>query len=248
MRLTVTEIEQALTQVRVATSMAELHCVLARVTPILGFRYFALTHHVHPSQWATMAIGLHNCPEMWPEIYARDKIYRDDPILHAAQQTNVGFRWSELPSIIDLTPARLKVLERYRQAGIGEGVTVPAHVPGEPSGSCNFAIDSQTLFPSDNVIASQLIGAFAFQAARRLAGLIRPSTTVARPLTPRQRDCLLWAMRGKTDWEIGQILALSPETVRQHLDMARIRYGVSKRMQLAIRAIYLGDIGFDEAL
>ena len=55
-------------------------------------------------------------------------------------------------------------------------------------------------------------------------------------------------MRGKTDWEIGHILSISPDTVTQYMEMARLRYGVAKRMQLAVRAIYLGDIGFDEAI
>ena len=55
-------------------------------------------------------------------------------------------------------------------------------------------------------------------------------------------------MRAITDSEILQTLGLSTETVKQHINMARDRYGVAKRMQLAIRAIYLGDIGFDEAI
>ena len=39
--------------------------------------------------------------------------------------------------------------------------------------------------------------------------------------------CLLLAMQGKSDWDIGQILGLSPETVNQHFDMARSRFGVA---------------------
>lgn len=228
--------------------MDALSFYLQAVTIELGFSYFVLAHHLHPSRWHRLAIGLHNCPEQWVTYYAERKLYRHDPILLACSRTPVGFAWDDLPELVELTPERTAVLTAFRDAGVGTGVTVPAHVPGEPSGSCSFATATDQPFTGDNIVAAQLIGAFAFQAARRIVGfgVFRPASH--RQLTPRQRDCLIWAMRGKTDWEIGQILALSPDTVRQHLDMARSRYGVTKRMQLAIRAIYLGDIGFDEAL
>lgn len=56
------------------------------------------------------------------------------------------------------------------------------------------------------------------------------------------------AARGKSDWEIGQILGVSHETVIQHLKQARERYGVGKRTLLAIHALFDGGIGFLEVL
>jgi LuxR family quorum-sensing system transcriptional regulator CciR len=63
-------------------------------------------------------------------------------------------------------------------------------------------------------------------------------------LTDRQRDCLLWAARGKSDWEISRILGISHETVIQHLKQARERYGVGKRTLLAVHALFDGTISF----
>ena len=63
-------------------------------------------------------------------------------------------------------------------------------------------------------------------------------------LTDRQRDCLLWAARGKSDWEISRILGISRETVIQHLKQARERYGVGKRTLLAVHALFDGTISF----
>ena len=67
-------------------------------------------------------------------------------------------------------------------------------------------------------------------------------------LTDRQRDCVLWAARGKTDWEISVILGVSHETVIQHLKHARERYGVQKRAMLAVRALFDGLISFSDIL
>lgn len=241
-------IEQLLAAIKAAPSMNDLHEAILAAAKAMEFAYFALTHHSHPSQWNTLAIALHNCPDEWLESYATNKLYKIDPILYASTLTAIGFRWDELSSIIEMTPDRLKLLHIYANAGVGAGITIPVHIPGEPTGSCTFATKAGEMFPEGNEIAAQMIGAFAFQAARELAGLTRTFRSTYRPLTPRQRDCLLWAMRGKSDWEIAQILEISPDTVTQHIDMARARYGVAKRVQLAIRAIYLGDISFDEAL
>jgi LuxR family transcriptional regulator, quorum-sensing system regulator CciR len=241
-------LREAVIQLQRANSMPDLAGCLSALTASLGYTYFALAHHLHPSRWHKLAIGLHNCPDSWVTYYAEHKLYRHDPILLACAKTTAGFTWDELPNLIELTPDHEAVLNLFREAGVGRGVTIPAHIPGEPSGSCTFATSLNQSFDDNAIVAAQLVGAFAFQAARRIAGLANPPKTVRRSLTPRQRDCLLWAMRGKTDWEIGQILSVSPDTVRQHLDLARNRYGVTKRMQLAVRAIYLGDISFEEAL
>jgi LuxR family transcriptional regulator, quorum-sensing system regulator CciR len=243
-----TSLEYRLKSIQAAICLNDLKLVLAVVSAEMGFTYFALTHHLHPNSWRDLKIALHNYPQEWVDFYKDLKLYKHDPILHACSLTTIGFVWNELPSIVDMTEQRLDVLRRFRQFGMGSGITVPAHVPGEPSGSCSFVTRAGQRFPVENVMAAQLIGAFAFQSARRSAGLIRLDEVSTKPLTPRQRDCLIWAMRGKTDSEIAQILGLSAETVTQHMTMARDRYGVAKRMQLAIRAIYLGDISFEEAL
>jgi len=63
-------------------------------------------------------------------------------------------------------------------------------------------------------------------------------------LTDRQRDCLIWAARGKGDWEISRILGISEETVAQHIRQACERYGVQKRTSLMIHALFDGTISF----
>lgn len=65
-------------------------------------------------------------------------------------------------------------------------------------------------------------------------------------LTERQRVCVLWSARGKSDWEISKILGIQPDTVVQHLKQARERYGVQKRTLLAVHALFDGTISFAE--
>jgi DNA-binding response OmpR family regulator len=55
-------------------------------------------------------------------------------------------------------------------------------------------------------------------------------------LRARELEALTWAARGKTFWEIGEILGLSKRTVEFHLDNARRKLGVATRTQALIKA------------
>src|ERR1022692_1995170 len=55
-------------------------------------------------------------------------------------------------------------------------------------------------------------------------------------LRVREVETLTWAARGKTFWEIGEILGLSKRTVEFHLDNARRKLGVATRTQALIKA------------
>lgn len=229
-------------------SEAELADALRAVAGELGFSYFALTHHVDIRQAPQPAIRLHNYPPGWADWFDEHRLGPSDPVHRASDLTSVGFTWSQLPRLIELTPRDREILERAGWNGIGDGFTVPAHVPGESNGSCSFATRSGEPVPEEHLAVAQLVGAFAFEAARRLWRMRRPDGPAPRRLTERQRDCVLWAARGKTDWEIARVLGLSHETVIQHLKQARERYGVSKRTMLAISALFDGTISFTDVL
>src|SRR5215470_18404608 len=55
-------------------------------------------------------------------------------------------------------------------------------------------------------------------------------------LNDREIETLTWAARGKTSAEIAKILGLAKRTVDFHIDNARIKLGVSTRVQAAIKA------------
>jgi DNA-binding NarL/FixJ family response regulator len=71
----------------------------------------------------------------------------------------------------------------------------------------------------------------------RLARIVRteplPKDVV---LNEREVETLTWAARGKTSAEIAQILGLTKRTVDFHIDNARMKLGVSTRVQAAIKA------------
>ena len=94
------------------------------------------------------------------------------------------------------------------------------------------------------LLFARMIGGPAFEAARLLAN--PDHARVGPRLTDRQRECLILAAKGNPIWRIGRILDLSPDTVREHLRNARLRYDAKGGTVLALRALYDGDISFED--
>lgn len=224
-------------------SEQRLSDALEQLTRELGLSYFALTHHTDVRR-SSEAIRLHNYPDGWAEWFDERCLGQVDPVHRASHLTSVGFSWSKLPEMISLSAKDENILAAARREGIGEGFTVPAHVPGEVHGSCSFACRTGEPLPHDHLPLLQLVGAFSFEAARRIRR-VRDIAPAPR-LTDRQRECVVWAARGKSDWEIARILGVSHETVIQHLKQARERYGVAKRTLLTVHALFDGTIAFPD--
>jgi LuxR family quorum-sensing system transcriptional regulator CciR len=240
--------ESFLRDVSDTNSESGLADALGIVSRELGFTYFALTHHVDIRRAVQPAIRLHNYPGDWVEYYDEHSLGISDPVHRASHVTSVGFAWSEIPRMIAMTPRDHEILARGECRGIGDGFTVPANVPGESNGSCSFANPRGKPIREEVLPLAQLVGAFAFEAARKLWRVRSPLIHPVPRLTDRQRECILWVARGKSDWEISRILGIEHETVMRHLKQARERYGVGKRTMLAVQALFDGSISFTDVL
>ncbi|WP_114952227.1 LuxR family transcriptional regulator [Sphingosinicella terrae] len=238
--------ESFLREISLIRSETDLAGALGEVTREMGFHHFALSHHVDVRETAETAIRLHNYPDDWVDYYDRNRLGVSDPVHRASHVTSVGFAWSELPRLIALTPGDHEILARAVAKGIGDGFTIPAHVPGESNGSCSFANPAGIVVPEDALPSAQLVGAFAFEAARRLWRVRAGDREPLPRLTDRQRECIIWVGRGKSDWEISRILGVKEDTVARHVKMARERYGVGKRSFVAIHALFEGSISFHD--
>ena len=122
------------TIVRSADALPSLFDALSDSSEAMGFRYFALTHHVDFANAPDLGIRLHNYPGHWEEWFDERALGRFDPIHRASHVANIGFTWSSVPQLIQLTRGDQEVLRQARRFGIGDGFTVPAHVPGEYNG------------------------------------------------------------------------------------------------------------------
>ncbi|MER9690011.1 helix-turn-helix transcriptional regulator [Mesorhizobium sp. M0139] len=62
------------------------------------------------------------------------------------------------------------------------------------------------------------------------------------PLSPREKECILWTAKGKSSWEIGQIIGISVNTVNFHIKNVMKKTDTGSRITAAIKALQFGII------
>lgn len=228
------------------TSLGQLRSALGDACGQLGFDYFALLHHASLDHPDRDLVRIDNYPGEWVDELLGDGLAADDPVHFASRRASTGFAWTDLGQIIALSRRHRSILSRSARFGLGDGFTVPVNVPGEPSGSCSFAVRRGRSLPQRRLMCAELVGGHAFRAARRIRDLPRRRS---RPhLSRRELQCLRLVALGKTDLEIALILGIAHETARQYVKRARAAYDVVGRSQLVVHALFDEWIGFEEIL
>jgi len=225
--------------------LEQLSAVLDQAARELGFDHFALLHHSSLNSPGGSHIRIDNYPAAWVEELRSRHMAAHDPVHSASRKTGSGFAWKDIGSFVRLGDRHRAVLERSRYYGIGDGFTVPVNVPGEPSGSCSFAVRTGAELPLGRLMCAELVGTHAFRAARAIMGFPRSSD---RPhLSRREIECLRLLAAGKTDWEAARILGINVETARQYVKRARAAYDVATRTQLVVHGLRDDWVSFEEA-
>jgi LuxR family quorum-sensing system transcriptional regulator CciR len=172
-----------------------------------------------------------------------------DPVHRLSQLRTAGFPWSALPSLLpDYGPADERVLAHARRAGVVDGYTVPFHAPGERSGSCSFAVGPGQTFPRHLIPLLESLGSFASQAARLLREPGPRFRLKTAKLTPRQHEIVVLLGHGMPLKQIARVLDISPDTVNDHLRIARANFGVHKSTLLLVCGLVSGSITYSELL
>jgi LuxR family quorum-sensing system transcriptional regulator CciR len=126
----------------------------------MGFRYFALVHHIDLKP-AVSSVHIVDYPPDWWSVSRRVAFMPVTRSTVPAIAPMLAFAWSAVQSIITLSAADRSILAEAYDAGLGDGFTVPAHIPGEVNGSCSFAMGRGDLLDQRQLPLVQLIGSFA---------------------------------------------------------------------------------------
>ncbi len=126
-------------------------------------------------------------------------------------------------------------------------IVVPVHLPfGQLSANSFVSLDrEQTDLSSEFAAHAPLLA----QLARRfIASYVTAQRNKRRmpsdcELSKREVECLRWAAIGKTDREVGMIIALSHATVRYHINRAGEKLNSVNRAQTIFKAGQLGYLG-----
>jgi len=243
-RIATSAIEQTLRELGDLSSGTALESYLGAFSRRLGFDYFSfilserLQLGAHAPAEAMIATSY---PVSWRARYERHRYQQLDPVVTVGSRMRQPFFWGSTEYLQRLSPPPRRLFDEARDFGICSGFTIPVH---GPAGECGlFSVASASRFESfqeaalGNRILLQLVGAqvHAVVAERLVAG-----PQAALRLTEHERICLCWTMRGKTAWEIAQILNRSRPTIDFHLQKAIRKLGATNKVHAAFKALQAG--------
>ena len=240
-----------------AGSTAEIGAKLEVVLKAMGFERFAYVHvrpplgkklraFVPPGSRSGNQVHefLSTLPDSWVDYYlSRD--YGDvDPTLHAAVGRLLPFQWRDIGGQNDLSNGQRRVLNEARDHGVRDGATIPIH--GPDSGLSTLSVvgcTGEREFDEAYRQSYRDLMWLAINTHETFLKLAEDAPAQGRVrVTDRERDCLLWTARGKTAWEVGQILSISEETVLFHLKNVTRKLGVFSKHHAVVKAVIQGYI------
>jgi DNA-binding CsgD family transcriptional regulator len=173
----------------------------------------------------------------WEKRYAERNYIAIDPALRRLLAVTRDFAWSDISYATDDRGVR-DMFGEARDMRHGDALVVPIH---GPSGTVRVVIVSgDTIDLSPEARPAVRLAALYFAEVGCELMDIETTQTSAEGLTDRQIECLKWVSKGKSDWEIGEILGISENTAHRHIEAAKHRLDVSTRMQAVLSAIRLG--------
>lgn len=238
------------TQFRRAANCCATECalkaLLADVAPELGFDCFALVAAVSLQRTSPYICRLDSYPEAWTSRLIGERLYLDDPILHACRACAWGFSWEEVPKFFTLGPRHRAILAAASRCGLRQGFTIPANIPFEPSGSCSFALRKPGPIAEWRRQAAELIGMTAIRTVRRIHGWTRFPPPVH--FSPREQEVLEWLAAGKSNTDIATIMGIGVETVKTYVKAILDKLGAADRTRAAVLAARWGIVLADPSI
>ncbi|WP_319414377.1 LuxR family transcriptional regulator [uncultured Cohaesibacter sp.] len=181
--------------------------------------YTLLTDHPSIGQQAHHGVAT-DYPEDWIRFYIAQNYQKFDPVWLRSLERPVPFFWKDAVQEQQqnrlLEPALLaqsaKVMDQAADAGVADGIGIPfTNKFGEMAG---FGISRERYEPHHDY---QELGQIYLVSSIFHDKFTSLHADSALPnLTMREKDILLWAAEGKSDWEIATILGIKHPTVRYH--------------------------------
>lgn len=179
-----------------------------------------------------------NYPDEWMRIYeARD--YRvNDPVRLKVGHVRGPLTWAAVTRG-KLTRPQRQLMEEANEFGLRDGVAVPIYLPrGEVSGF-GMASSAGGTDPAAHLTQLYLIG---LQFHTVWSAMNAPQLVALPRLTAREVEVLKWCAQGKSNWAIGEIMAISEHGVHYHLRNILRKLQVDSRTTAVVKAYHLGLI------
>lgn len=173
--------------------------------------------------------------EEWMREYAAGLV-ASDPMLKHAARTSTPFSWDRCP--IETSDEQRFVDLAGEIEGMRYGFSTSVLAAPGKRGAVTLASEHDCDVEAN--IAEIYALACAFQSTIQALRAAKARDEIR--LSPREREVLLWLARGKTYWEIGEILGTSEDTIRRQTQSAYRKLGAHNSTLAITKAITLNLI------
>jgi len=176
-------------------------------------------------------------PAKFAQAYQACGYSQHDPILQEIIRIRCAVVWPDVWERRRLSPEENKVLEHAAQLGMRSGLAIPITDAGGNVGFVSLCGPQ----PRTDATCRSVLTLVSIYVFHRLRALAAANGTGQR-LSRRELEVLRWIAEGKSDWQIGRILAISAKTVNYHIENVKRKFGVATRMQAVVSAIQHGEL------
>lgn len=230
-------------RIRAASDLPEMAVVCGTVADALGFEHFLYGFRVPYPLTEPYQLILSGYPAEWMQRYDEQRYLQVDPVLQRGLAGVTPFTWDEL----DRSDARVaQLFDEAAAHGLRHGLSVAVHGARGEGGLMSLARDRAV--PRAGTARQRLFQRVQWFTAlmhQRLHDIVLTADDPpqVRPLTPRERECLMLAAEGRSAHDIGRDMQIAERTVVFHLTQAEQKLGTRRRQAAVARAVALGAIG-----
>lgn len=178
-------------------------------------------------------------PEAFLRLYLEEGFIDHDPLAHYCMvEERKALVWGHPRAKRYATPKTPLIERAQLEAGMKYGITIPLRdASAQRLGGIGIALDVGTEKARDDLLAGNQqmleLASVLFHAKVMDDDMVRQ----VYALSPRERECLLWASTGMTNKEISFRISISEKTVEHHMKLAAIRLDARNRTHAVARAL-----------
>jgi DNA-binding CsgD family transcriptional regulator len=200
-----------------------------------GFQYMLVVKGKHSVIEAVSGCTLYSdMPEGFAQSFDDLGFSKNNPLISHALKEARPYSAAELWAMPLTVQQRRALAQINLSLNVLDGVMIPIRNADVLEGIVLLGGAKPEMAP----IVRSALHLLAYCAFEQVIHLVaNPRRATAGLLSPREVECLSWAAAGKTDAEIGRILAISPRTTRFHIENAKKKLGVATRVQAVAEAM-----------
>jgi DNA-binding CsgD family transcriptional regulator len=229
-------------------TMAGFKRLLHETIDRLGYAHFA--YHIIRSPATNHAggratFGLTSYPDVWSQHYLDSGFVHHDPVVARALASSKAFRWSTTLENQTFNRQQLQIMSDARDCGIQDGLTIPLSSRHGERAALTLGLSGDRPLTRSRIDIAQLVAEFFHaHALRRILHeeFQRNNKRRNSILSPRETQTMNWVARGKSSWEIAQILGIAEKSVEFYVDCAKRKLHASNRTHAVVKAAMLGLI------